>query len=59
MRKFAAGIGVTHQAVLKWKRVPAELVVAAEKISGIPREELRPDLYRRKSPQSTTQQTKT
>jgi hypothetical protein len=47
MRKFAAAVGVTHQAVSQWRRIPAELVVKAEKASGIAREELRPDLYRR------------
>lgn len=29
-----------------WKKVPAEQVVEVERITGLPREELRPDLYR-------------
>lgn len=45
-RKLAAKIGVSHQAISKWRRVPAEFVVVMEKATGIPREELRPDLYR-------------
>lgn len=35
----------THTSVLKWTRVPARHVIALEEITGIPREELRPDLY--------------
>lgn len=40
-------LGVKHPAFHSWTRVPAERVVALEAITGIPREELRPDLYRR------------
>lgn len=40
-------IGVTQVAVAKWcnKRVPAERVISIEKITGIPRTQLRPDIY--------------
>ncbi|WP_307280337.1 transcriptional regulator [Labrys wisconsinensis] len=43
----AAGraLGITPQAVGQWRRIPAERVLTLEKISGIPRHELRPDLY--------------
>jgi DNA-binding transcriptional regulator YdaS (Cro superfamily) len=40
-------IGITSQAVSQWKRVPAERVIDVERATGVPREELRPDLYRR------------
>jgi DNA-binding transcriptional regulator YdaS (Cro superfamily) len=46
LRKLATALGVTHPAVRLWRRIPAELVVKAEAVTGIPREELRPDLYR-------------
>lgn len=43
--KLAASLGITDQAVGQWKRVPAERVLAVEKLSGVPRHELRPDIY--------------
>jgi DNA-binding transcriptional regulator YdaS (Cro superfamily) len=46
VRKLAARLGVTHPAVLQWETIPAELVVKAEQVTGIPREELRPDIFR-------------
>lgn len=36
---------ITPQAISQWKRVPAERVLDVERISGVPRHELRPDLY--------------
>ena len=47
---LAAGLGITHAAVCQWgERVPADRVVQVERLTGIPREALRPDLYRRPS----------
>lgn len=45
--KVAHDLGLTRAAVLKWQQVPAERVVEIERITGIPREELRPDLFRK------------
>lgn len=44
---LAAAIGnqITPQAISQWKRVPAERVHDVERATGIPRHELRPDLY--------------
>lgn len=45
---LAAAIGVSPQAVRKWKKegkVPAERVLLIESITGVPRHELRPDIY--------------
>lgn len=36
----------TLAAISAWVKVPAELVVEVERITGLPREQLRPDLYR-------------
>lgn len=36
---------ITRHAIYQWSRVPAEHVGAVEQITGIPRHELRPDLY--------------
>lgn len=37
--------GVSYQAVQKWRKVPAERVHDVERVSGVPRHLLRPDLY--------------
>jgi DNA-binding transcriptional regulator YdaS (Cro superfamily) len=43
--EVAKGLGVTRAAVTKWRRVPADRLIEVERITGIPREELRPDLF--------------
>jgi DNA-binding transcriptional regulator YdaS (Cro superfamily) len=43
--KFARLIGVTAQAVSQWDEVPPLRVLAVESVSGVSRNELRPDLY--------------
>lgn len=45
MAKVARGLGITRAAVWQWRRVPAQRVLEVERITGIPRYELRPDLY--------------
>lgn len=42
---LARAIGVSQPAVSGWKRVPPDRVLAVEAATGIPRTELRPDLY--------------
>ncbi|MBB6306256.1 transcriptional regulator [Xanthobacter tagetidis] len=42
---LAAKIGITPQALSQWKQVPATRVLDVERITGIPRQELRPDIY--------------
>ncbi|HXJ61928.1 MAG TPA: Cro/CI family transcriptional regulator [Verrucomicrobiae bacterium] len=42
---LAAKIGVKPQAVSAWDRVPAERAKAVEAATGVPRHELRPDLW--------------
>lgn len=41
---LATALGIKHQALYNWKRVPAERVLDMERITGIPREQIRPDL---------------
>lgn len=47
LAEVAHGLGLTRAAVVKWQQVPAERVVQIERITGIPREKLRPDLFRK------------
>ncbi|KQZ81900.1 hypothetical protein ASD64_09095 [Mesorhizobium sp. Root157] len=44
--KLADGLGIKHQAFYSWKKkVPAERVLDFERLTGIPRHDIRPDLY--------------
>jgi DNA-binding transcriptional regulator YdaS (Cro superfamily) len=46
--KVAEKLGVTQQSVSGWVqtgRVPFDKVIAIEALTGIPRHELRPDIY--------------
>ena len=44
MAKIASELGITRAAVSTWERVPAERLVEIERITGIPRHLLRPDI---------------
>lgn len=45
IRQLADKLALSYQAVWKWHRIPAGRVLDVERLSGIPRERLRPDLY--------------
>lgn len=49
MADLADALKVERSTVWRWcaGRLPAERVVEVERITGIPREQLRPDLYTR------------
>ena len=47
MGKLGKTLGISAQAIQQWREVPAERIIAIEKVTGIPRERLRPDLFRR------------
>ncbi len=47
-KALADALRLSKQAVSKWRRVPAARVLQVERVTGIAREDLRPDLYRRK-----------
>lgn len=42
---LAAPLGISVQAVSQWDEVPPLRVLAVERVSGVSRSELRPDLY--------------
>jgi len=44
-RPLARKLGIRMQSIQMWTRIPAERVIQIEAVTGIPREELRPDLY--------------
>lgn len=50
-RALAEAMGISPQAVNKWKssRVPAERVLDFERVSGLSRHEIRPDIYPREA----------
>lgn len=43
--KLSLALGLSRGAASQWRRIPAERVIDIERITGIPREILRPDLY--------------
>lgn len=45
LAELAGPLGISVQAVSQWDEVPPLRVLAVEKLSGVPRGELRPDLY--------------
>lgn len=45
--RLALELGINAAAVSQWDRVPAERVLEVERITGVSRHDLRPDLYPR------------
>lgn len=43
---YALGNQITYQGITHWRRVPEDWIVPVERATGVPRERLRPDLYR-------------
>jgi DNA-binding transcriptional regulator YdaS (Cro superfamily) len=44
-RKLAFLLGMSASALLGWRRVPAHRILQVEAVTGVRREQLRPDLY--------------
>jgi DNA-binding transcriptional regulator YdaS (Cro superfamily) len=47
---LARKLGVTRQALSQWDRVPITRVLDVERLTGVPRHELRPDFHQGESP---------
>lgn len=45
LAKLAEPLGISMQAISQWDEVPPLRVLAVERVSGVSRQELRPDLY--------------
>ncbi len=43
--RLSEKLGITRSAVSQWQEVPVERVLEVEKLTGVPRHELRPDIY--------------
>lgn len=46
-RRLALQLGITQQSLSGWKRCPPLRVLEVEKLTGVRRWELRPDIYPR------------
>ena len=49
---LAEQLHLTPAAVSAWNKVPPERIIEIELLTGVPRERLRPDLYRHPDPWS-------
>ncbi len=45
LARLAREIGITRGAVAQWEKVPAERIGDVARVTGIPMERLRPDLF--------------
>lgn len=46
--KIAKAFKISRQAVSDWDKVPITRLAQVERITGIPRDRLRPDIFRRR-----------
>jgi DNA-binding transcriptional regulator YdaS (Cro superfamily) len=42
---MARKLGIDRNAIRRWHSVPDHWIIEIEQLTGVPREELRPDLY--------------
>jgi DNA-binding transcriptional regulator YdaS (Cro superfamily) len=45
VRALARLLGINASAISRWTEVPARHIISIERLTGVPREVLRPDLY--------------
>jgi DNA-binding transcriptional regulator YdaS (Cro superfamily) len=56
IRALARAVGVSSPSIMAWTRIPAHRILQVEMLTGIPREKLRPDLYRKRRQRRREQQ---
>jgi predicted DNA-binding protein YlxM (UPF0122 family) len=44
-KEIAEKLKLSRQAIYQWKRVPVDYVLILERLTGVPRQEIRPDIY--------------
>ena len=44
-KQLAEHLGVTRQAIEQWRRIPPRHVLTIERLTGLSRYDLRPDIY--------------
>ena len=44
-RKLASRLGISHQSITQWRQIPSTRAIEIEKITGISRHRLRPDVF--------------
>jgi DNA-binding transcriptional regulator YdaS (Cro superfamily) len=45
VRALAASLKITPQAISKWRKCPALRVLSVARLTGVPKERLRPDVF--------------
>jgi DNA-binding transcriptional regulator YdaS (Cro superfamily) len=45
LSRLGKAVGITAQGVWRWRRIPPQHVATVERVTGIPRERLRPDIF--------------
>lgn len=56
-RALARALRITPQAIVQWPHVPAKHVLEVERLSGVSRYDLRPDIYGDGPPKRPTKRT--
>ena len=46
---FSLALGLSRGAVSQWEQIPIDRVAQVEKLTGVPREILRPDFFNRET----------
>lgn len=52
---LARHLGISPSAISQWGSIPIERVLEVERFTGIPRHELRPDIYPAPTPQEAAE----
>jgi DNA-binding transcriptional regulator YdaS (Cro superfamily) len=47
IRPLARALGILHTTIIRWRFIPIERLLQVEKVTGVPRERLRPDIFRK------------